>query len=206
MFLYGTCFPALMRQRGHSHYLHGSCLEKNGKAVLISGESGAGKSTLAAELLEHGWRFMADDVAFFSVEENSILIIPSCPIQKLWDDAVEALSDQDRERLIMSSVDGRVKYYVSVPENYSAVPAKLGIIVNLSRGEDFRFEMLSEEEKMPAVLADLMPSPKKGSPEAAPAEALAGRIAACAAVCRAVRTETRADCANIRERIEGMLA
>ncbi|HVF93568.1 MAG TPA: HprK-related kinase A, partial [Sphingomonas sp.] len=43
--------------------LHASAVERDGRAVLMSGESGAGKSTLAALLAASGWRFMGDEFA-----------------------------------------------------------------------------------------------------------------------------------------------
>src|SRR3546814_14876970 len=41
--------------------LHASAVEKDGRAVILSGVSGSGKSTLAALLGETGWRLMGED-------------------------------------------------------------------------------------------------------------------------------------------------
>ena len=48
---------------GHRRHLllHASCVERDGRALLMTGESGSGKSTLAALLGTHGWRFMGDE-------------------------------------------------------------------------------------------------------------------------------------------------
>jgi HprK-related kinase A len=43
--------------------LHASAVERDGKAVLMTGLSGAGKSTLAALLMGRGWRLMGDEFA-----------------------------------------------------------------------------------------------------------------------------------------------
>jgi len=43
--------------------LHASMVERNGRAVLMTGISGAGKSTLAALLMARGWRLMGDEFA-----------------------------------------------------------------------------------------------------------------------------------------------
>jgi HprK-related kinase A len=43
--------------------LHASAVERDGKALLMTGESGAGKSTLAALLMTRGWRLMGDEFA-----------------------------------------------------------------------------------------------------------------------------------------------
>jgi HprK-related kinase A len=43
--------------------LHASAVERDGKALLMTGLSGAGKSTLAALLMAKGWRLMGDEFA-----------------------------------------------------------------------------------------------------------------------------------------------
>ena len=43
--------------------LHASAVERDGRALLMTGESGAGKSTLAALLMTRGWRLMGDEFA-----------------------------------------------------------------------------------------------------------------------------------------------
>jgi HprK-related kinase A len=43
--------------------LHASAVERDGKALLMTGVSGAGKSTLAALLMARGWRLMGDEFA-----------------------------------------------------------------------------------------------------------------------------------------------
>ncbi|UUL82991.1 HprK-related kinase A [Sphingomonas qomolangmaensis] len=48
--------------------LHASCVERDGRAVLMTGISGAGKSTLAALLMARGWRLMGDEFALVDPE------------------------------------------------------------------------------------------------------------------------------------------
>lgn len=43
--------------------LHASAVEREGRALLMTGVSGAGKSTLAALLMARGWRLMGDEFA-----------------------------------------------------------------------------------------------------------------------------------------------
>ena len=43
--------------------LHAATVEKDGKALILTGESGSGKSTLSALLMAKGWRFMGDEFA-----------------------------------------------------------------------------------------------------------------------------------------------
>ncbi len=43
--------------------LHASAVERDGRALLMTGVSGSGKSTLAALLMGRGWRLMGDEFA-----------------------------------------------------------------------------------------------------------------------------------------------
>ncbi len=63
---------------GQKHYLllHASAVEREGKAVLMTGASGSGKSTLAAMLGEHGWRFMGDEFALLDLDTGDLHPFP----------------------------------------------------------------------------------------------------------------------------------
>ncbi|MBZ9647284.1 HprK-related kinase A [Sphingobium sp. 3R8] len=56
--------------------LHASSVEKDGRALVMTGESGSGKSTLAALLGERGWRFMGDEFALLDMDSGAILPFP----------------------------------------------------------------------------------------------------------------------------------
>ncbi|QLC24640.1 HprK-related kinase A [Parasphingopyxis algicola] len=56
--------------------LHASAVERDGKALLMTGESGAGKSTLSALLGERGWRFMGDEFALIDPETGLLHAFP----------------------------------------------------------------------------------------------------------------------------------
>lgn len=56
--------------------LHASCVEKDGRAVVMTGESGSGKSTLAAMLGERGWRLMGDEFALLDPDSGHVFPFP----------------------------------------------------------------------------------------------------------------------------------
>ena len=56
--------------------IHASCVERDGRALLMTGESGAGKSTLATLLAARGWRFMGDEFALIDHETGLVHAFP----------------------------------------------------------------------------------------------------------------------------------
>lgn len=56
--------------------LHASAVERDGRALLLSGASGAGKSTLAALLMTRGWRLMGDEFALVDPASGLIHAFP----------------------------------------------------------------------------------------------------------------------------------
>jgi len=56
--------------------LHAATVERDGRAIVMTGESGAGKSTLAALLGERGWRLMGDEFALLDMESFALLPFP----------------------------------------------------------------------------------------------------------------------------------
>jgi HprK-related kinase A len=56
--------------------LHAATVERDGRALIMTGASGAGKSTLAALLGEHGWRLMGDEFALLDPEDGSLHPFP----------------------------------------------------------------------------------------------------------------------------------
>jgi HprK-related kinase A len=56
--------------------LHAASVEKDGRALLMTGHSGAGKSTLGALLGERGWRFMGDEFALLDLEDGRLHPFP----------------------------------------------------------------------------------------------------------------------------------
>ncbi|HKY82594.1 MAG TPA: HprK-related kinase A [Sphingobium sp.] len=56
--------------------LHASSVEKDGCALVMTGDSGSGKSTLAALLGERGWRLMGDEFALLDLATGELFPFP----------------------------------------------------------------------------------------------------------------------------------
>ncbi|WP_114952585.1 HprK-related kinase A [Sphingosinicella terrae] len=77
--------------------LHAASVEKDGRALILTGESGAGKSTLAALLGERGWRLMGDEFALLDLADGRLRAFPRAVSLKNGAIAVmEAEVDADR--------------------------------------------------------------------------------------------------------------
>jgi HprK-related kinase A len=56
--------------------LHASSVEREGRAIMMTGESGSGKSTLAAVLATRGWRLMGDEFALVDLASGALRAFP----------------------------------------------------------------------------------------------------------------------------------
>lgn len=77
--------------------LHASGVERDGRALLMTGESGAGKSTLAALLGERGWRLLGDEFALIDCASGELYPFPRAV--SLKNEAVDLFSGAGEERL-----------------------------------------------------------------------------------------------------------
>ncbi|MGE5477124.1 MAG: hypothetical protein ACM3Q1_10745 [Bacteroidales bacterium] len=87
-FLMGTCFGALLHQRG-TMVLHAATVSRDGRAYAVCGPSGAGKSTMAAALNQGGCDFIGDDIAVVDLDGNGRpQVWPDGRRLKLFDDSI----------------------------------------------------------------------------------------------------------------------
>jgi HprK-related kinase A len=84
---------------GQKRYLllHAATVERDGRALLMTGESGAGKSTLAALLGERGWRLMGDEFALLDLDDGRLHPFPRAV--SLKNAAIRLFDDVDPARL-----------------------------------------------------------------------------------------------------------
>jgi hypothetical protein len=54
--------------------VHGACVARSGRALLLCGQSGAGKSSLAYACAERGWTFLSDDASHLSMLEPGTVV------------------------------------------------------------------------------------------------------------------------------------
>jgi hypothetical protein len=74
-----AAWSVLLATRGQES-LHGSALERDGRAVAVLGESGSGKSSAALALVDCGWRLLTDDLLVFGADRR---VVPGPPMLRL---------------------------------------------------------------------------------------------------------------------------
>lgn len=84
--------PLVLNYRG-KEVLHGAAVATPYGACAFVGRTGSGKSTLAASFLSAGYSVLTDDCVVLETRGDDIVIIPSYPGLRLWDDAIAALFD-----------------------------------------------------------------------------------------------------------------
>jgi len=92
--------------------LHASAVERDGRAVIMTGHSGAGKSTLAALLSERGWRFLGDEFVLVDLVTGQLRPFPRAV--SLKNEAAAVMRAEGAgDRLLFSLDDtpkGRITY------------------------------------------------------------------------------------------------
>ena len=144
-FITGLAFGAIMHQRKQIP-MHGSCVQKNGRAVLFTGLSGAGKSSIAAEAIRRGYRLVTDDVTPVSIRNGAVVAEPSFPQQKLWEDAVDRVGARDKTDHMIYEEDDRTKFAMNVDEAFLNEETELCAVIQLIPKEGAREGRILIEE------------------------------------------------------------
>lgn len=118
--------------------LHGACVGREGRGVLLLGDSGTGKSTLSLHGWLRGMDFLAEDAVF--VQPDRLLATGVGNYLHLKDDAFRFVADEDVQGWIRSSPtirrrSGVEKYEADLrrgPGRLAPAPMKLAGIVLVS--------------------------------------------------------------------------
>jgi hypothetical protein len=149
IFLYGTCFAALLLQR-KIVCLHGAGIIQNGKANLFLGNSGMGKSTLTSFFVNQGYQFLGDDVLPLKFVDNcQVQVGCSVPTIKLWEDNLLNLGvmAQAGTQIREDVPKFRYSYRSKLAEEYFSI-GKIFILDWKNEVTDFTFTKLSIIESL----------------------------------------------------------
>jgi hypothetical protein len=123
-FLLGTCWGALLLQRG-ALVLHGAAVAVDGRAYVFCGRSGIGKSSLVAALCESGCQFLNDDVCAVHLDDRGRAVVwPDGRRLKLFEESIRHLALNGRERGVVRP--GIAKHYVVPPGSQVFGPVPVG--------------------------------------------------------------------------------
>lgn len=120
--------------------LHASAVEKDGRALIMTGQSGSGKSTLAAMLGHRGWRFMGDE--FVLVDLGTGDAVPFPRLISLKNEAIGAMMatalDGRFGPMIQSTPKGDIRHLVPPADAIAAMaqPARPALLLFPSFGFD----------------------------------------------------------------------
>ncbi|MCR4649083.1 MAG: hypothetical protein K5776_08400 [Lachnospiraceae bacterium] len=138
--------------------IHCTGLFGNGQAFLICGDSGAGKSTTAFKLLDKGYRFLNDDLAFLS-EKDFFLLHPAFPVQKMCRNVAETFEDKTRLKYIDEDKD---KFAYVNTEHFENAPHPLSFLFCIGISSNITSLKYREESglnKVKTVLDNLFMNP-----------------------------------------------
>lgn len=130
--------------------LHASAVEKDGKALLMTGASGSGKSTLSAMLGCKGWRFMGDEFVLLDLVSGEAVPFPR--LISLKNEAIGAMQatalDGRFGPLLRDTPKGDIRHLVPARDAIRAMtqPAKPALLLFPSFGFESAVREISPSE------------------------------------------------------------
>jgi HprK-related kinase A len=120
---------------GERHYLllHAATVERDGKALILTGESGSGKSTMSAVLMSRGWRLLGDEFALVDTETGMVQPFPRpISLKNSGVEAVQALVPEARfGPMLRDTPKGDLRHLTPDAASLAAmdVPAKPALLL-----------------------------------------------------------------------------
>lgn len=124
---------AVRESPGHL-WIHGACLVRDGRVILLVAETGTGKTTLSLGLLHYGYRLLTDDVILIDQDTSQIVPVPRCP--KYRPPALDYLRRVGFDLSLQAELMGR---YILLPREcfqIERVPLPIDTIYLLKRQSD----------------------------------------------------------------------
>ncbi|MDF1617764.1 hypothetical protein [Petrocella sp. FN5] len=156
MYLYGFLLPVVLMQRGQFS-LHGSCIEIEGKSIIIAGHSGAGKSSLGIAFRLAGYKLIADDLIAFNEDWlEGLYVHYGFPVQKITSDTAKHLKIKT---MGLEKIPEDDKYLIPLKDEFLMTPVPLVALFEITLHEDeTKGEVVLEElmggEKLRCIIAN----------------------------------------------------
>ncbi|MCF8018778.1 MAG: hypothetical protein K9L62_05150 [Vallitaleaceae bacterium] len=153
MYLYGFLLPVILMQRGRFP-MHGSCIEIDGKSIVLSGASGVGKSSLAIAFRLAGYKLIADDlIALNDHWHEGLKAHYGFPLQKITVDTAKHLKVVT---VGLEKIPGEDKYIIPLDTEFQkeAVPLIALFEIMTHDGEEVTVRELFGGEKLRCIIAN----------------------------------------------------
>jgi shikimate kinase len=115
--------------------IHGACVSKNGKGILLCGDSGAGKSTLAYACARAGWTYISDDTSYL-INNSDIPRVIGHSHRMRFRPTAKALFPELADRKLAPRMEGKASIEIPVSEfrqMVTAIEANVHAVVYLNR-------------------------------------------------------------------------